>query len=114
MRSLSTKQPGRRRPVNGPRNACAAFSVLCVLGMGTALVILTAVAYALPAATYVSKQNMTDYFDGSTLIGKFMLNVTWIVLLMIGILVGTIHGWFKKEHILQGGLEEWREWRGRS
>lgn len=113
MRSARRKWRGRRRPVNGPRNACAAFSAVGVLGGVAVLVLLLAVAYALPAVTYVSKQNMTDYFDGSTLIGKFMLNCTWIVLLMIGILIGTMHSWAKKEHVLQGGLEEWREWRGR-
>ena len=111
MRSWSMRRTGRRRPVNGPRNACVAFSVVGVLGGVAVLVLLLSVAYALPAATYVSMQNMTDYFDGSTLLGKFMLNCKWIIYLMIGILVGTLHGWLKEERVLQGGLEELREWR---
>ena len=107
------RRRGRRRLVNGARNACVALTGLCVLGGGVALVVLTAVAYAFPAATYASGQNLTDYFDGSTVVGMFVLNGVWIIFLFLGILAGVLHGWWKKEGILQGGLEEWRQWRRR-
>jgi len=107
------RRRGRRRPVNGPRNACAAITGLCVLGAVMTLVVILTVAYAFPAATYASMQNMSDYYDGSTVIGKFVLNCVWIIFLFLGILAGVLHGWWKEEGILQDGLEEWREWRRR-
>lgn len=113
MSFLRRRRRGRPRPVNGPRNACSVFGVLCVLGAVMSLVLLTAVAYGVPALTKQSGQNMTDHFDGSTVIGKFVLNGIWIIFLMLGILVGVLHGWWKEEGILQAGLEEWREWRQR-
>ena len=113
---MSILRPGRqrrRRPVNGPRNACVALTGLCVLGAVMVLVVLLGVAYGAPAITNQSGQNMTDHFDGSTVIGKFVLNGIWLVLLMLGVLVGVIHGWWKEDGILQAGLEEWRAWRRR-
>ena len=55
--------------------------------------------------------NLRDHFDGSTVIGKFMLNGVWLVYLLLGVLVGTIHR--ASKGLLASGLEELREWRTR-
>lgn len=111
MGSWRRKRPGRRRPVNGPRNACVAFWGVGVLGAVMTLVLLLMVAYAFPAATNASMQDMRDYVDSSSVIGRFLTNGIWIIFLFLGILGGVLHSWWKKEDVLQEGLEEWRAWR---
>lgn len=113
MSSLRSRRRGRTKPEKRRKNACTGLLGLCVLTSVIVLGGLTALILGLPALKFAAGANMTDYFEGSTVIGKFMLNCIWITFLMLGILFGTMHRWWKEEGILQGGLEEWREWRQR-
>lgn len=100
-------------PEERPRAACKALTLFLVLGLAFGSVLTAAVAYALPASTYASNISLREHVESTTVLGKFLLNCTWVIFLMLGVLVGRLHTWWKEEKILQGGLEEWRRWRGR-
>jgi hypothetical protein len=105
---MQSNEPGRL-------NALSFSGVLWVAGI--CAVVAGALLLALkiiPYTVHLSTVDLREVLDPVSLPAKFLLNCIWIVLLLLGVLVGILHGWFKEEGILKSGLDELRDWRERA
>ena len=60
---------------------------------------------------HMAKWDLRGNVSADHPLAPFVYNGIWLVLLMLGILAGVLHGWAKEERILSRGLQEYRDWK---